>query len=85
MGFFVEHHSGGHGQDASKGWPVIPHVNQKKVRRNIEHTEKLGIFMGSRNSRRSEDGQARRNWRRLDRAIYHKDQPWAQWHSPKPW
>ena len=84
-GFFVEHHSGGHRKDASKGWSVIPNVNQKSVRCKHEHTEKLSNYMGSRISRRSEDGQARRNWRRPERAIYHKAQPWAQWYSPKPW
>ena len=38
--FFVEQHHRGHGEDASKGWPVIPHVNQKKVKHQDEHTEK---------------------------------------------
>ena len=66
--FFVEQHHRGHGEDASKGWPVIPHVNQKKVKLQDEHTEKLSIYLGSRQSRRSEGSTAERNIKRRERA-----------------
>jgi len=66
--FFVEQHHRGHGEDASKGWPVIPHVNQKKVKLQDEHTEKLSIYLGSRQSRRSEGSTAERKIKRRERA-----------------
>ena len=82
-GFFVEQHHHGHGEDASKdaskGWPVIPHVNQKKVKLQYEHTEKLIIYLGSRQSRRSEGSTAERNFKRNERAKHWgaKGRPWA--------
>ena len=66
--FFVEQHHRGHGEDASTGWPVIPNVNQKKVKHQEEHTEKLSIYLGSRHSRRSEGSTAERNFERRKRA-----------------
>ena len=76
-GFFVEQHHCGHGEDASKGWPVIPHVNQKKVKHQDEHTEKLSIYLGSRHSRRSEGSTAERNFKRRERAKRWEGRPWA--------
>ena len=75
--FFVEQHHRGHGEDASKGWPVIPHVNQKKVKHQDEHTEKLSIYLGSRHSRRSEGSTAERNFERRKRAKRWVLRPWA--------
>ena len=81
-GFFVEQHHHGHGEDASKdaskGWPVIPHVNQKKVKLQHEHTEKLSIYFGSLQSRRSEGSTTERNNKRRERAKRSKwgRQPW---------
>ena len=76
--FFVEQHHCGHGEDASKGWPVIPHANQKKVKLQDEHTEKLSIYLGSRQSRRSEGSTTERNNKRRERAKRSKwgRQPW---------
>ena len=75
--FFVEHHSGGRGKDASKGWSVIPQVKQKSVQCKLEHTEKLSIYMGSRNSRRSEGSREMRNFKRRERALRNPGQWWA--------
>ena len=77
-GFFVEQHHRGHGEDASKGWPVIPHVNQKQGKHQEEHTEKLSIYLGSRQSRRSEGSTAERNLRRRERAKRAVGKPWAK-------
>ena len=66
--FFVEQHHRGHGEDASKGWPVIPHVVQKKVQLQKQHTEKLSIFFGSRQSRRSAGSTTKRNKHRAEKA-----------------
>ena len=76
-GFFVEQHHCGHGEDASKGWPVILHVKQKKVKHQEEHTEQLSIYLGSRNSRRSEGSTAERNFKRRERATRWEGRPWA--------
>ena len=35
--FFVEQHHRGHGEDASRGCPLIPRVNQKPVKHKEEH------------------------------------------------
>ena len=75
--FFVEQHHRGHGEDASKGWPVIPHVNQKKVKHQDEHTEKLSIYLGSRQSRRSEGSTAERKFKRRERATRWAGMQWA--------
>ena len=77
-GFFVEQHHRGHGEDASKGLPVIPHVIQKKVQLQDEHTEKLSIYFGSRQSRRSAGSTTKRNKNRAERAKKGKwgRQPW---------
>ena len=75
--FFVEQRHRGHGEDASKGWPVIPHVNQKKVKHQAEHTEKLSIYLGSRQSRRSEESAAARNFNTRERAKRCRGMPWA--------
>ena len=76
-GFFVEQHHCGHGEDASKGWPVIPHVNQKKVKHQDEHTEKLCIYLGSHNSRRSEGSTAERHFKRRQRAQRFVGRAWT--------
>ena len=76
-GFFVEQHHCGHGEDASKGWPVIPHVNQKKVKHQEEHTEKLSIYLGSSQSRRSEESAAARKFNTRERAKRCRGMPWA--------
>ena len=75
--FFVEQHHRGHGEDASKGWPVILHVNQKKVKHQKEHTEKLSIYLGSRQSRRSEGSTTFRKFKRRERAKRWEGRPWA--------
>ena len=75
--FFVEQHRRGRGEDASKGWPVIPRVNQKPAKHKEEHTEKLCIYLGSRNSRRSEGSTAERNFKRNERATRWEGRPWA--------
>ena len=76
--FFVERHHRGHGEDASKGWPVIPHVDQKKVKHQAEHTEKLSIYLGSRHSRRSEGSTAERKLNIHERAKRSVGKPWAK-------
>ena len=76
--FFVEQHHCGHGEDASKGWPVIPRVNQKKVQHHDEHTEKLSIYLGSGKSRRSEESAAARNFNTRERAKRCRGKPWAR-------
>ena len=76
-GFFVEQHHCGHGEDASKGWPVIPRVNQKKVHHHVELTEKLNIYLGSSQSRRSEESAAARNHNTRERAKRCRGKPWA--------
>jgi len=76
--FFVEQQHHGHGKDASKGWPVIPHVIQKKVKLQHEHTEKLSIYFGSRQSRRSAGSTTKRNKNSAERAKKGRwgRQPW---------
>ena len=56
---------------------MIPHVNQKKVKHQYEHTEKLSIYLGSRHARRSEGSTAERNFKIRERAKRWVGRPWA--------
>ncbi len=69
----------GHGEDASRGWPVIPRVNQKAVKHTEWFTEKRCIYLGSRTSRRSEGKEKERNFKRKERANHWggKGKTWA--------
>ena len=69
---------GTEGEDESQGWPVIASVKQKKAMTVLEHTKKLIVFMGSKDSRRQADSASYRVERRADRATVWADKSWAQ-------
>ena len=69
---------GTEGEDESQGWPVIASVKQKKAMTVLEHTKKLIVFMGSKDSRRRADSASYRAERRTERATAWAHKSWAQ-------
>ena len=58
----------GQREDASRGWPIISRVNQKKVLTTLPHTKKLIAFMGGKETRRQPQSEAWRDTTRTARA-----------------
>ena len=69
---------GTEGEDESQGWPVIASVKQKKAMTVLEHTKKLIVFMGSKDSRRQAESAFYRAERRAERADVWAHKSWAQ-------